>query len=221
MPDLGKSDPSSGGSGHPPSEPRQDRRARDFGAAYDRPARLQMLVALVLGLVLVAIPLYLWRRPRAESPIVTAQADAEAAPLASALDADAGAGDDAGGPVALGELKVLECHDPGSRHTAPEQCDHLVDFEKLFTKAVQDAASCAPSGQGGGTIPYVADVSFGRKKQPIHLTSTKDGRGLKSAKTVASCVAAVKKNLGAVNLDPMKHDHSRYKISLVATYPGK
>src|SRR5437763_10282320 len=100
---------------HPPSEPRVEKRtAKDFGAGYDRPARLQMLVALVLGLVLVAIPLYLWRRPRAESPIVSAQPDAEAAPLAASLDADAG--DDAGGPVAIGEFKVLECHDPGSRH---------------------------------------------------------------------------------------------------------
>src|SRR5512140_1027414 len=103
MPDLRKSDPSSDGTGRPPSEPRPDRRARDFGLGYDRPARLQMLVALVLGLVLVAIPLYLWRRPRAESPIVSAQPDAEAAPLAASLDLDAGPGDDAGGPVTLGD----------------------------------------------------------------------------------------------------------------------
>jgi hypothetical protein len=219
MPDFGKSDPSSGGP-HPPSEPRADRRARDFGLGYDRPARLQMLVALVLGLVLVAIPLYLWRRPRAESPIVAAQPDAEAAPLAANVDGDAGPPDDGGGSVALGEFRVVECHDPGSKHTPPEQCDHLGDFEKVLGKAIQDAASCAAGG-GGGALPYSADVSFGRKKQPIHITSGKDGRTLRSAKAAAACVAAVKKNLGAATLDGMKHDHSRYKISVTATYPSK
>ncbi len=220
MPDPRKSDPSSGGTGHPPSEPRPARRARDFGLGYDRPARLQMLVALVLGLVLVAIPLYLWRRPRVDSPILSAQADAEAAPLAANVDPDAGAGDDGGGPVGLSELRVLECHDPGSRHTPAEQCDRLVDFEKLFVKAIQDGASCAAGG-GGGALPYVADVSFGRKKQPIYLASSKDGRTLKSAKAAAACVAVVKKGLGAANLEGMKHEHSRYKITITATYAVK
>ena len=52
----------------PPSEPRSSRASFDaLDAQVDRPARLQMIVALILGLVLVAIPLYLWRRPRAES----------------------------------------------------------------------------------------------------------------------------------------------------------
>ncbi len=219
MPDQRTSEPAGGGSGHPPSEPRPDRRARDFGAAYDRPARLQMLVALVLGLVLVAIPLYLWRRPRAESPIVSAQADAEAAPMAAAFDADARAPDDAGA-VALGEPRVLECHDPGSKHTPPEQCDRLAAFEQLLGKAIQDAASCA-AGSGGGALPYVVDVSFGRKKQPVHLLAVKDGRTLKSAKSAATCNAAVRKSLGSASLDGMKHEHSRYKIEVVATYPAK
>jgi hypothetical protein len=219
MPDFGKPDPSSGGP-HPPSEPRTVRRGRDFGLGYDRPARLQMLVALVLGLVLVAIPLYLWRRPRAESPILSSQPDAEAAPVAANLDIDAGSPDDAGGPVGLGEFRVLECHDPGSKHTVAEQCDHLGDFEKLFAKAIEDAASCAAGG-GGGALPYVADVSFGRKKQPIHLTNAKDGRTLKSAKAAAACVAAVKKNLGSASIDGMKHDHSRYKIAVTGTYAAK
>jgi hypothetical protein len=221
MPDPRQIDPSSGGTGHPPSEPRPDRGARDFGAGYDRPARLQMVVALVLGLVLVAIPLYLWRRPRAESPIVAAQPDAEAAPIATNVDGDAGPPDDAGAGLALTDPRVLECHDPGSRHTPAEQCDHLVDFEKLFAKAINDAASCVPTTPGGGTLAYVADVSFGRKKQPVHLTTTKDLRSLKSAKVTAACVAAVKKNLASVGLDGMKHEHSRYKIAITATYPGK
>ena len=219
MPDAPNSSLRGGAPSHPPSEPRTDKRdGKDFGTGYDRPARLQMLVALVLGLVLVAIPLYLWRRQRAESAVVAAQPDAEAAPMIATNDAGDG---DAGGPLLLGEAKIVECHDPGSKHTSPDQCDHLLDFEKLFAKAIQDAATCAPTSSGGGVVPYIADVSFARKKQPIHLVPGKDGRTLKNSKTVAVCVAAVKKNLGGANIDGMKHDHARYKIAIAATYPGK
>src|SRR6185503_11184015 len=87
--------PSSGDHGHgpassrasvPPSEPRSSRASFEaLDAQVDRPARLQMIVALILGLVLVAIPLYLWRRPRAESISVnTGAADAGALPAVTA-----------------------------------------------------------------------------------------------------------------------------------------
>ncbi len=211
-----------GAPSHPPSEPRPERRGnKDFGASYDRPARLQMIVALVLGLVLVAIPLYLWRRPRAESPVVASDPDAQAAPMASATDARVSSSDDAGGPLLLGEMKVIECHDPGPKKTPPEQCDRLLEVEKAFAKAIQDAASCSPPSSGEGALPYVADVSFGRKKQPFYVTVAKEGRTLKSAKSLAACTVAVKKNLASLSLEGMKHEHSRYKIAIVASYPGK
>lgn len=216
----GPNDPRQSTPSHPPSEPRPDKSGNKdlLGGGYDRPARLQMIVALVLGLVLVAIPLYLWRRPRAESPVVAAE-DAQAAPLASLADAQAA--EDAGGPLALGEPKLIECHDPGPKKTPPEQCDRLADFEKAFARAIQDAASCSPTSAGSGALPYVADVSFGRKKQPVHVSVAKEGRTLKSAKALAACTAAVKKNIGAFNLDGVKHDHMRYKIGIVANYSGR
>jgi hypothetical protein len=173
-----------------------------------------MLVALVLGLVLVAIPLYLWRRPRVESAVVISDADGGAAALAGV---DARAPDDAGAGLAITEPRVLECHDPGPGSTAPERCDHLVEFEKAFAKAIQDAASCT---NAPGSVPYVADVSFARKKQAVHVTVNKEGRTLR-AKSAPGCAAAVKKNLGAPALEGMKHDHARYKIVIVATYPAK
>jgi hypothetical protein len=140
--------------------------------------------------------------------------------MAAFVNVDASAEDDAGAAVALTDPKVVECHDPGSRHTPPEQCDRLLDFEKALAKAIVDSASCAPPSTGGGALPYVADVSFGRKKQPIFLNAAKDGRTVKSTKTVAACVAAVKKGL-PVSVEGMKHEHSRYKIAVTATYPAK
>ena len=200
----------------PPSEPRSTSRGSfsqlDIGGA-DRPARLQMIVALILGLVLVAIPLYLWRRPRADAVAVTGSGDAGAAssttaPAAPAVEEK---------PTAT-DLKILLCQDPGPKKTAPEQCDHVADVEKAFTKAIEESGSCMPKEAGGGTVVYVADVSF--KRKAVNVATPKEGRTMKNVKAVSVCQAAVKTRLQALPLDPITHAHARYKIAMTATYPG-
>lgn len=202
----------------PPSEPRSTSRASfsQIDLSADRPARLQMIVALLLGLVLVAIPLYLWRRPRAESIAATGTADAGADPGAAAPAPATTPADDA--KPTLGEPKSVLCQDPGPKKTAPEQCDHVVEIEKAFAKAIEESATCVPKDAGGGTIQYVADVSF--KKKALNVAVPKEGRTLKNAKVVAACHAAVKSKLQAVSLDPIAHTHARYKIAITASYPG-
>jgi len=198
----------------PPSEPRASRTSFsqiDIGA--DRPARLQMIVAMVLGLVLVAIPLYLWRRPRAESIASTGAADAGAP--GPAVEAPPPAAE---GKPTLGDPRVLQCQDPGPKRTAADACDHVAELEKALGQAIDDAASCVPRDAGGGTIQYVADVSF--KKKSIGLTTPRESRTMKSAKVAAACQSAVKSKLGSVSLDAMPHAHQRYKIAITATYPG-
>lgn len=194
----------------PPSEPRS-RASFDVLDQIDRPARAQMIVALILGLVLVAIPLYLWRRPRAESISVAALGiDAGALPAVTA----------APGPLeeklVLDGAKVLSCGD--GKKTPPEQCDHVVELEKGFAAAIEENASCVPREAGGGTMVYVAEVTF--KKKSVSLTLPKEGRTLKSAKAAAACEKAVKTRLGSLPLDAMKREHSRYKLAITATYPG-
>jgi hypothetical protein len=200
----------------PPSEPRSTSRGSfsqlDLAAA-DRPARLQMIVALILGLVLVAIPLYLWRRPRADAVAVSGSGDAGTEPSAAAT---------APAPVdekpATSDVRNLLCQDPGPKKTAPEQCDHVVDVEKAFAKAIEESASCMPKDVGGGTVIYVADVSF--KRKAINVATPKEGRTMKNLKAISNCQSAVKSRLQALPLDPIVHAHARYKISMTATYPG-
>jgi hypothetical protein len=189
-------------------------------------ARIQTIAAVVLGLALIAIPLYLWRRPRSETVPVTSAADASA-PLHD------------GGtvgvvpPVAppapplaptLSEAKVMECHDTGPRRTRPEDCDHLAAVEKGFAAAITAGGPCLPTATGGGTLVYVLDASFGRKHHPLELLIPRDGRSLKSshgvAAAVSACSAAVKKELDGVTLEGVPHGHSRYKIAITATYPA-
>jgi hypothetical protein len=187
----------------PPSEPRPSRASLSaLDAHVESPARLQMIVALILGLVLVAIPLYLWRRPRADSIAVsTPPPSAETEPK-----------------VTLSEPRVLQCQDAGPKKTSPEQCDHLPELEKAFAKAIEESATCLPKEAGGGTVQYIADVSF--KRKTIGVTAPKDGRTLKNARAAGACATAVKGRLSAVALDAMTHQHARYKISMTATYPG-
>lgn len=209
--------PSSSRASVPPSEPRSASRGSfsQLDLSADRPARLQMIVALVLGLVLVAIPLYLWRRPRAESISATGSAD-------SGVDPNAASAPTTTAPVdekpTIGEAKSILCQDPGPKKTSPEQCDHVADVEKAFAKAIEDTASCVPKDAGGGTIQFVADVSF--KRKALNVATPKEGRTMKNAKVVAACQSAVKSKLQSLSLDAVQHAHARYKIAITASYPG-
>jgi hypothetical protein len=214
---IPKGGPSLSRASVPPSEPRSTSRGSfsqlDLAAA-DRPARLQMIVALLLGLVLVAIPLYLWRRPRADAVAAGAAADAGAPPPAAA-PADPTATDD---KPTLGEAKALLCQDPGPKKTSPEQCDHVVEVEKALAKAIEESAGCISKDVGGGTVVYVADVSF--KRRAVNVATPKEGRSMKNTKAISACQSAVKARLSALALDAVKHEHARYKIAITATYPG-
>jgi hypothetical protein len=183
-------------------------------AQVDRPARLQMIVALILGLVLVAIPLYLWRRPRAES-ISVATGNGDAGALPAVTGALTGSAEDR---LVIGEAKTLSCHDPGPKKTAPEQCDHVAELEKVFAKAIEENATCVTKDMGGGTIIYIADVGF--KKKAVAVTTPKEGRTLKSPKVAGACEKAVRGKLAGLSFDTIKHDHARYRVAITATYPG-
>ena len=49
----------------------------------------------------------------------------------------------------------------------------------------------------------------------------RSGRSLHDRKVVGACAVAVREAMDAVTLDGADHEHSRYKISVTATYRGK
>lgn len=207
---------------HPPSDPLP---ARASGALFphdDRPARAQLVAALLFGLVLVASGLYLWRRPRTSADDASNDlAAASAVPiLAGDAGAIVGAAGDAGAqvPVALSEPRVLGCHDRGSKKTPPDACDRLAPVEKAIQSAITGAAACLPPEQGGGTIEYVADVSFLRHK--VNLKLPRAGRSVHDRKALRACSTAVRSALQGLALDGMDHMHARYEIAVTATYRG-
>jgi hypothetical protein len=197
----------------------------------DRPVRIQLFVALLVGLVLVATALYLWRRPSAradatpEGDTPDAEAPLVAADPAAMGDAAAAstAAADAGSPngISLSEPRVVSCRDHGKKKsTAPEDCDHPEELEQALARAIEEAATCIPTSAGGGTIEYQADVTFTKKKSPVSFSVAKKGGSMKNAKALTACGKAVKRAVQDLSVEGMNHEHARYTIAITATYPG-
>ncbi len=201
----------------PPSDPHVlGRSAAGNLFAHDGGSlRWRLGAALLVGLVLVATGLYLWRRPHsfAERPAEESTSATAAAiePPPPPPSPDAGAS-----PLTLTDARVLGCHDRGPRVTPPEQCDHVAPIEKALSVAVEQAAACVPPSAGGGTIEYVAEVSFLHRKVNVMLPHA--GRSVRDRKVLRACAAAVRGAMQLTQLDGVDHQHAQYKIAVTATY---
>jgi hypothetical protein len=213
---------------HPPSDPHGfgrsggdllsgSRGLRKSSKSDDRSLRARIGVAVLAGLVLIAAGLYLWRRPHAPADAAAAGDEAAsssamaAEPVAPAPQPDAGVS-----PVALSDARVLGCHDRGPKVTPPDQCDHLAPIEKALASAVEQSAACVSPTAGGGTIEYVADVSF--RHHRLSVTLPHEGRSVHDRKALRACAAAVRAAMQLTALDGVEHQHAQYRISLTATY---
>jgi len=209
----------------PPDDPKR-RAPTDIAAlaaSVDRVGKIQLIIVGLLTLALVAIPLYLWRRPRSgeDSPEALVRPVAETALAADAGAAAANSAPDAGtSGLSLSEMTIVSCHDRGTRKTAPSECDRLPGIESALAAAIVKRADCVPAAAGGGTIQYVADVGFARSRNKIAILTPRDGRTLRSAKLSSTCAAAVKRELASTSLE-VQHAHERYKIAVTANYAGR
>lgn len=184
----------------------------------DRPLRAQLVVAFVIVLVLIAVPLYLVRRPsgKATSPAASASASASALPAAEGLlrgaDKDAGKNDER---LKIGSIQRVKC---GSSPTnAPNQgnlCDSLPFFEDALKKAVLDTLDCAPKVKEAGSINYVLTIDFPRKKLHVYPGASGSWQG-KQARRAAGCV---KRALPVPDWGSITHQYRFYSIALMANY---
>jgi len=205
----------------PPSRPRPSLHGvhgPGGGGPSNALAHIQTVLALLLGILLFAVPLYLWRRPRSVQIAVRADAGAPEAARDAGQVQVAAPELTPPPPVKLADPRVLECHDRGSKRTPPEQCDHVVAFEKAFAEAIESSHDCVPKDAGAGSIEYVADLSFGRRRNPVTVGLPRDGRSFQSAKIAKDCAAGVRARLATFPVAPLTHTHARYKIAVVASY---
>jgi len=178
---------------------------------------VQIIIALVAGMILVAVPLYLWRRPKPESiPSADAAvvADAgvpDAAPAATPPVFAINAGPP---PVSLSPFTTIRCQNPGPGKTPPERCDHVTFFEDGLARAIRENTACAPTGKSQVTVSFVYEFDFKTKK--TNLFSGKSS-SVKKEK-VKELLRCVKRALPKPDWPTIPHQYVRYKINVSATY---
>jgi len=188
----------------------------------DRPLRAQIVVALVVVAMLIAVPLYLWRRPGTKLTTTAPSASASAllGPLALPRpSAELAASSPALERVKLGPVQKVKCG--SSSAAAPNEgslCDTLGFFEEALKKAIRETEDCSPRQKATGSINYVMTVDFPRKKLHVYPGASGEWRG-KQARRATSCVTRAIKvpDWGAI-----QHQYRFYALAVLATYatPG-
>jgi hypothetical protein len=196
----------------PPSQPSPYRYLGRGGS--ERPVKLQLIIALVAALILVAVPLYLWRRPRPESiPSADAAVVDAGAPSASPIIAF-----DAGPPggITLSPYTTIRCENRGTGKTAPERCDHITTLEDSLARAIRERSSCAPASKNAYTVSFVMETDFRRKKLTLFAGKSTSIKREK-AKELLRCVKAA---MSPPDWGTVSHQYVTYKVNVVATYPA-
>jgi hypothetical protein len=197
----------------PPSQPSPYRYLGRGGG--ERPVKLQLIFALVAALILVAVPLYLWRRPRPESiPSADAAVVDAGAPAPSPVVAF-----DAGPPggINLSPFTTIKCENPGPGKTPPDRCEHLVGFEDALNRSIREHADCAPSSKSQYTVSFVLETDFRRKRQTLFAGKSSTIKREKAKKLVR----CVKDGMPTPDWGTIPHQYQRYRVNVVATYPPK
>lgn len=201
----------------PPSQPSPYRYLGRGGG--ERPVRIQLVLALVAGLILVAVPLYLLRRPRPES-IPSADA-AVAADAGADAAADAMFQTTATTPpppaVQLSPFTTLRCQNPGPGKTPPERCDHIPFFEDGLARAIRENAACAPASSTPVKVSFVLEMDFRRKRTNLFIgksSTIKKDKG----KELLRCVT---RGMPTPDWGTIVHQYSKYKVNVTATYPPR
>ncbi|MBI3203509.1 MAG: hypothetical protein HYZ29_18370 [Myxococcales bacterium] len=188
------------------------------GGGGDRPLRAQLIVALVVGLVLLAVPLYLWRRPSGtENAPKDAGGAGDAGTAASDAEAPAPGSPDAGQTnerVKVGNVLRVKCGASARGGQEGSLCDRLPFFEEQLTRAIRDNVDCAPKAAKDGSINFVLTVDFRARKVHVFPGQSGSWRG-PAARKAAACV---KRALSAPDWAGLSHQHKYYSLAVLATY---
>jgi hypothetical protein len=182
--------------------------------------RLQIIIALVAGLILVAVPLYLWRRPRPESiPTADAAVADAGAPNADGGKSKAffvsGDGNAKSGAVTLSPFTTIRCENPGPGRTPPERCDHVTFFEDGLARAIRENAACAPQAKVPISVSFVLEMDFKRKRTNLFAGKSTTIKRERS-KELLRCI---KRAMPTPEWNNIPHQYVKYKINVMATYP--
>jgi hypothetical protein len=178
-----------------------------------------MIYGLVALLVLIALPLYLFRKPKPVGPIeADAGARAEIADAGAAETVAVVAAPDAGASkrVTLGEPRAVRCTSKGGGRFMAERCDHLVAIEDALARAIRENVACGPPSATPFTVSFVLTVDFDRKK--LHLWAGRSGTLKKRASQ--DLIRCVEHALTPPDFATFAHQYAKYDINMMASYPA-
>jgi hypothetical protein len=201
-----------------PGEPRVRRLGVGSSGGADRPLRAQVVVALVCAAMLIAVPLYLWRKPstKTAAPVASTSASARAG-LSPVIKAPAAAASANPAPrLTLGAVQKVRCG--ASASASPHEaalCDGLPPFEEALKQAVIASEDCAPKPKVKGSINFVLTVDFTHKKLHVFPGASGEWHG-KQARRATACVN------GALKVSDwnIPHQYRFYSIAILASYAG-
>jgi hypothetical protein len=196
----------------PASEPNLRRLARSNTA--ERPLRAQLVVASVLALIVVAVPLYLLRRPGgAKDPVDQApQSRGFGGIIKPQQDAS-----DHSVNVTLGPVQRTKCSaSPAQRGNEGGLCDALPDLENALRAGIRQTHECAPRTGKLGTINYVLEVDFSKNRLNVFPGRSGKWKG-PQARRAAKCVLG---SFPPVPWERLAHQYRYYNIAIQASYPA-
>jgi hypothetical protein len=182
----------------------------------ERPLRAQLVIGGVIVLILVAVPLYLLRRPARVAPALTADAGLTTRGFGGVVRSETDAGVSRS-EVRLGPVQRVRCG--SSPRTLSEEgglCDALPPVEKALAAAIERHVECAPRTGKGGTLNYVLEIDFDRRHVSMFAGKSGTWKG-PQARTAAQCVL---RTLSPIDWDGTRHQYRYYAIAMLATYPA-
>lgn len=183
------------------------------GGGDDRPIRAQVVVAIVILLVLFAIPLYLLRRPSSH-PVDAAVDPSATAAFSASVPVPAASAKAAAERLTLGTPVRVRCGSAPQKAERGAPCDQLSFFESALSAAIKKNPECAPTEKNGGTVNYVLKVDF--DKQTVHVFAGASG-SIKGAKA-RRAVECVKQALPPPDWKTLAHQYRYYEVAILATY---
>jgi len=201
-------------------EPRLRRLGVGSSAGLDRPLRAQLVVAGVAGVILIAVPLYLMRRPSG-TPVAVPESSVTRSvpkPAAAPMPVDAGLPPPkAVDRVTLAAPQRVKCgSSPTNSRLEAGLCDALPALEKSLAAAIRASVDCAPKQKDGGTINFVLSVDFTSKKLHAFPGASGSWKG-PLARKATDCV---NRSLPMPDWGAIPHQYRYYWLAVLATYPS-
>ena len=186
-----------------------------------RPLRSPAILGLIALLVLVALPVYLLRRPKPTKP-------AAIEPLPRTEASSAITVPEAGVPpalppepapskrIALADPKTSRCTPKGGGRATTERCERLPAFEDALARAIRDNVACAPPAAAPYTVSFVLTLDFDRKS--LHLWAGRSGSMKK--RSAGDLIRCVEHAIVPPDWETVAHQYQKYDVNLIAAYPG-